>query len=79
MDEVGVSNRVLYAFGQLGSHRISIGVIGFNKRALRFWESLGFKKEGVGRDAHYYDNEYSDGIMMSILENEFRKSMEDTR
>jgi RimJ/RimL family protein N-acetyltransferase len=68
-----------YAFGQLGFHRISIGVVGFNKRALRFWESLGFKKEGVERDAHYYDNEYSDGIMMSILENEFRKSTEDTR
>jgi len=68
-----------YAFGLLGFHRISIGVVGFNKRALRFWESLGFKKEGVERDAHYYDNEYSDGIMMSILENEFRKSTEDTR
>jgi len=68
-----------YAFGLLGFHRISIGVVGFNKRALRFWESLGFKKEGVERDAHYYDNEYCDGIMMSILENEFRKSTEDTR
>jgi RimJ/RimL family protein N-acetyltransferase len=63
-----------YAFRQLGFHRISIGVVGFNKRALRFWESLGFKKEGVERDAHYYDDEFSDGIMMSILENEFRKN-----
>jgi RimJ/RimL family protein N-acetyltransferase len=60
-----------YAFEQLGFHRISVGVVGFNKRALRFWESLGFKKEGVERDAHYYDNAYSDGIMMSILENEY--------
>ncbi len=68
-----------YAFNQLGFHRISIGVVGFNKKALKFWRSLGFKKEGVERDAHYYDNEYSDGIMMSILENEFRKSTEDTR
>jgi diamine N-acetyltransferase len=68
-----------FAFEQLGFHRISIGVVGFNKRALRFWESLGFKKEGVERDAHFYDDEYSDGIMMSILENEFRKIKEDTR
>jgi RimJ/RimL family protein N-acetyltransferase len=65
-----------YAFGQLGFHRISIGVVGFNKRALRFWKSLGFKKEGIERDAHFYDNKYVDGIMMSILENEFRKSTE---
>jgi diamine N-acetyltransferase len=62
-----------YAFRQLGFHRISIGVVGFNKRALKFWEGLGFKKEGVERDAHFYDNKYSDGIMMSILENEYRE------
>jgi len=68
-----------YAFNQLGFHRISIGVVGFNKRALRFWESLGFKKEGVERDDYFYDNAYSDGIMMSILENEFRKSTEDKK
>jgi diamine N-acetyltransferase len=68
-----------FAFEQLGFHRVSIGVVGFNVRALKFWESLGFKKEGVERDAHFYDDEYSDGIMMSILENEFRKSTEDTR
>jgi RimJ/RimL family protein N-acetyltransferase len=63
-----------YAFEHLGFHRVSIGVVGSNKNALRFWKSLGFKKEGVERDAHFYDNEYVDGIMMSILENEFRKA-----
>jgi RimJ/RimL family protein N-acetyltransferase len=68
-----------YAFRQLGFHRISIGVVGFNKRALKFWESLGFKKEGVQRDEYFYDNAYSDGIMMSILENEFRKSTENKK
>ena len=61
-----------YTFRQLGFHRISIGVVGFNKRALRFWENLGFKKEGVERDEYYYDNEYSDGVMMSILKDEYR-------
>jgi diamine N-acetyltransferase len=68
-----------YAFNRLGFHRISIGVVGFNKRALRFWESLGFKKEGVERDEYFYDNVYSDGIMMSILENEFRKNIENAK
>jgi diamine N-acetyltransferase len=63
-----------YAFKQLGFHRISVGVVGFNKRALKFWKSLGFKKEGVERDEYYYENEYSDGIMMSILEDEFKKA-----
>jgi RimJ/RimL family protein N-acetyltransferase len=66
-----------YAFKRLGFHRISIGVVGFNKRALKFWDGLGFKKEGVERDEYYYDNEYSDGIMMSILEDEFKKAHKD--
>jgi len=65
-----------YAFDDLGFHRVSIGVVGSNKNALKFWKSLGFKKEGVERDAHFYDNKYIDSIMMSILEDEYRKSME---
>jgi RimJ/RimL family protein N-acetyltransferase len=65
-----------YAFEYLGFHRVSIGVVGFNKNALRFWKSLGFRKEGLERDAHFYDNRYSDGIMMSVLEDEYRKNIE---
>jgi RimJ/RimL family protein N-acetyltransferase len=68
-----------YAFEDLGFHRISIGVVGFNKNAIRFWKSLGFKKEGVERDEYFYDNKYSDGIMMSILENEFRTRIENAK
>jgi RimJ/RimL family protein N-acetyltransferase len=68
-----------YAFQHLGFHRVSISVVGFNKNALRFWRSLGFKKEGVERDAHFYDNKYSDGIMMSILEDEYKRSTESTK
>jgi diamine N-acetyltransferase len=60
-----------YAFHSLGFHRISIGVVGFNKKAIKFWKSLGFKKEGVEREEYYCDNKYSDFIMMSILENEY--------
>jgi diamine N-acetyltransferase len=66
-----------YAFRRLGFHKISIGVVGFNKRALKFWESLGFKKEGVERDEYYYDNEFSDGIMMSILTHEYENAQKD--
>jgi RimJ/RimL family protein N-acetyltransferase len=68
-----------YAFEHLGFHRVSIGVVGFNKNALRFWKSLGFKREGVERDEYFCDNKYSDFIMMSILEDEFRKSTENAR
>jgi diamine N-acetyltransferase len=62
-----------YAFKKLRFHKISIVVVGFNKRALKFWEGLGFRKEGVKRDDYYYDNQFSDGVMMGILEDEYRE------
>lgn len=62
-----------YAFGHLNFHRAAIGVVSFNERALRFWEKLGFRTEGVQRDGYYYDGKYHDFVMMSILEDEFRE------
>lgn len=59
------------AFKKLGFHRISIGVVGFNERALRFWKCLGFKKEGIQRDGYYCDGRHSDFVMMSVLEDEY--------
>ncbi len=61
-----------YAFGYLGFHRIAIGVVGFNERALSFYERVGFKQEGVQRNGYYYNHRFSDFVMMSILEDEFR-------
>ena len=66
-----------YAFGYLNFHRVSIGVVGFNNKALKFYEKIGFKKEGIQRDGYYYDHKYHDFVMMSILENEFRALYKD--
>jgi RimJ/RimL family protein N-acetyltransferase len=63
-----------HVFTKLKLHRISVGVVGFNDRAIRYWENLGFKKEGIERDAYYCDGKYDDFIMMGILENEFNRS-----
>ncbi|MFP4343435.1 MAG: GNAT family N-acetyltransferase [Anaerolineales bacterium] len=62
-----------YAFGALNLHRVAIGVVGFNERALRFYEKVGFRREGVQRDGYFYDHAYHDFVMMSILEAEFRR------
>ena len=61
------------AFRELDFHRVAIGVVGFNDRAMRFWEKIGFRREGVHRDGYYYDHEYYDFVMMSILEDEFKE------
>ena len=61
-----------YAFGHLNFHRVAIGVVGTNQRALRFYERAGFQREGVQRDGYYYNHHYQDFVMMSLLEDEFR-------
>jgi len=60
------------AFKRLGFHRVSVGVVALNERALGFWEGLGFKKEGVQRDGYHCNGKYSDFVMMSILEDEYK-------
>ena len=62
-----------YVFDVLRFHRIGVGVVGFHSAALQFWAQLGFKQEGVWRDGYYSNNQYSDFIMMSILEEEYRR------
>jgi diamine N-acetyltransferase len=62
-----------HAFGYLNFHRVAIGVVGFNAKALKFYEQIGFRREGVQRDGYYYDHRYHDFVMMSLLEDEFRE------
>lgn len=66
-----------YAFGALNFHRVAVGVVGFNERALRFYEKAGFKQEGIQRDGYYHNHAYHDFVMLSILEDEFRKGADE--
>jgi len=61
-----------YAFNSLNLNRLAIGVVGFNKRALKFWESVGFKVEGRQIDGYFCNGEYSDFIMMSLLHKDYK-------
>jgi diamine N-acetyltransferase len=60
-----------YAFGYRNFHRVAVGVVGFNERALQFYEKVGFRREGIQRDGYYYNYEYSDFVMMAVLEDEY--------
>lgn len=68
------AGRVLleFAFEYMGFHRIGVGVVGFNEDAVRFWEKLGFSREGVQRDGYLLDGEFCDFVMLSLLEDEWR-------
>lgn len=61
-----------YGFEALKLHRIHLGVYTFNPRAIHVYEKLGFKRDGVERDALYVDGEFHNMILMSMLEDEYR-------
>ncbi len=56
-----------HAFGALSLHRLAIGVVGFNERALAFWESLGFRREGIQREGYFHGGRFHDFVMMARL------------
>lgn len=61
-----------YGFGILNLHRIELNVFAYNERAIHTYEKLGFQREGVQRQALYYNHAYHDSILMSMLEEEYR-------
>ncbi|OWR30165.1 GNAT family N-acetyltransferase [Saccharibacillus sp. O23] len=67
-------DRVLHiGFNEFELHRISLGVFDFNISAIQCYESAGFVREGLLRDARKYKDNYWNLIEMSILEEEWRK------
>ena len=62
------------AFEGLSLHRVALNVFDFNKPAIRCYEKVGFKQEGVLREARKHGDEYWNVCVMSILEHEFRKA-----
>jgi RimJ/RimL family protein N-acetyltransferase len=61
------------AFLHYGMNRVSIGVVALNTVALRYWERLGFKKEGIQEQGYFHNGEYSDFVMMRILRSEYAR------
>lgn len=64
---------VRYGFETLKLHRIELGVYDFNPRAQRAYEKVGFQREGLLRDALFWEGTYYNMIIMSILEHEWRQ------
>lgn len=62
-----------YGFGMLNLHRIELDVYTINERAIHVYEKAGFKREGTKRENWYFDHQYYDSVVMSILEDEYRK------
>lgn len=58
---------VKFAFDELNLHRISLVVFSYNNRAIRVYEKIGFKTEGILKESLYKAGKYHDKILMAIL------------
>ena len=64
-----------FVFEELNLNRLQLEVFSHNKRGIRAYEKNGFKKEGVLRDSLYYNGQFSDEIIMSILKREYEENI----
>jgi hypothetical protein len=60
-----------YAFNVLKLHRLSVGVVDYNLRAIRAYQKCGFVVEGSEREAAFVDGARHDDVMMAILDREY--------
>ncbi|MFC4554570.1 GNAT family N-acetyltransferase [Georgenia faecalis] len=60
-----------HAFAAIGLHRVSLGVLAFNPRAQHVYARAGFVVEGVEREAHLFDGEWVDSVLMAVLDHEW--------
>jgi RimJ/RimL family protein N-acetyltransferase len=60
------------AFDGLGLHRVEVSVPATNARAKSLHENLGFRVEGRLRDAFRDAEGWTDGLVMGLLEDEYR-------
>lgn len=64
-----------YVFDQIDDpavNRVWLEVYDFNRRALAVYETVGFRREGVLREALSWDGRFHDAVVMSMLRSDRR-------
>lgn len=61
-----------FGFESMNLHRIELEVFAEHTAARKLYERIGFREEGIRRDAHFKFGRYFDAVMMSLLEGELR-------
>jgi RimJ/RimL family protein N-acetyltransferase len=62
---------VAYGFEALNLNRIALSVLAHNDRARRLYAGLGFREEGVLRQAQFKGGQYCDLVPMAMLREEY--------
>jgi RimJ/RimL family protein N-acetyltransferase len=62
-----------WLFSEQNVHRVTIETYETNIRAIHFFKKLGFKQEGIVREAVYIDKEYHNIVALGLLKREFQR------
>lgn len=63
---------LVYAFRELGLHKVCGQALGFNERSIAFHKALGFVEEGNLRDQYFDGNEFHDVVCFGLLKHEWQ-------
>jgi RimJ/RimL family protein N-acetyltransferase len=67
-----LSQVLRWLFSEQNIHRVTLETYETNKRAIRFFKNLGFKQEGIVREALYVGGTYYNIIALGLLCREFK-------
>jgi len=62
---------VRHAFETLNLNRVWLKVYEYNRRSIRVYEKVGFRREGVLRQDHFHEGHYWDSVIMALLRDEW--------
>lgn len=62
-----------YLFEQLGLHRVTLTVHEHNERAQKSYRKNGFQVEGVLREWQFFNGAWENGVLMAVLDRDFRE------
>ncbi len=71
MAKQALTQLINYGFNQLNLNRLFLQLFEGNEPALRLYESLGFKREGLLRSHHYKKGAFHNIIVMGLLKDEY--------
>ncbi len=60
-----------HAFMNLNLNRVELSVLATNKRAIGFYQKIGFVYEGTKRNARFKNGQFVDLLIFSMLKEEF--------
>jgi RimJ/RimL family protein N-acetyltransferase len=61
-----------YLLFDLGFHRLELACYGFNERAIRHSERVGYVREGVKRKAYLRHGEWQDAVQFALLRDDLQ-------